>query len=170
MIEIKLSQNIINKCRSRAKDIGKLKNSITRGKGNLAGIIGEYIVHKHLKNSKWENTYDYDLIHKNKKIDVKSKRCNSPPLDFYECSIAETSLHQECDEYVFVRILNDFTKAWILGRMTQKKYFKTARKMIEGQVDPSNNFTVKTNCYNIPIKELNDLPVAQKPISFKGLG
>jgi len=35
--------------------------------------------------------------------------------------------------------------------------------MIKGQIDPSNNFTVKTNCYNVSIKELNDLPVAQKP-------
>ena len=154
MTEIELTEDIIDECKSKASEIGKLNNSITNGKGNLAGVIGEYIVHKHLRDSKWENTYDYDLIYKDKKIDVKTKRCNSEPLHFYDCSIAETSLHQICDEYVFVRVLNDFTKAWILGGMEQKKYFESSRKMTKGQIDPSNGFKVKSNCYNMQIKEL----------------
>ena len=73
MIEIKLTKKIVEQCKSKAKDMGKLNNSITKGQGNLAGIVGEYIVHKYLKNSEWKNTYSYDLIHENKKLMLKLK-------------------------------------------------------------------------------------------------
>ena len=95
MIEIQLTKDIINKCESRANEIGNLNNSITSGEGNLAGVIGEYLVHKHLEGSKWENQYGYDLKYKNKTIDVKTKRSKYKPLEFYDVAIAETSLHQE---------------------------------------------------------------------------
>ena len=157
MIEIDITKDMIEQCKAKAEDIGRLKNSITEGQGNLAGIVGEYIVHKYLKDSEWQNTYDYDLIENNKKIDVKTKRCSSKPRDNYDCSVAETSLHQDCDEYIFVRILNDLSKAWILGRMGRDAFFKKAKHMKKGQVDKSNNFTVHANCYNLIIKELDKI-------------
>ena len=157
MIEIDITKDMIEQCKAKAQDIGRLKNSITEGQGNLAGIVGEYVTHQHLKDSEWQNTYDYDLIENNKKIDVKTKRCSSKPRDNYDCSVAETSLHQGPDEYIFVRILNDLSKAWILGRMGRDAFFKKAKHMKKGQVDKSNNFTVHANCYNLQIKELDTL-------------
>jgi len=157
MIEIDITKDMIEQCKAKAQDIGRLKNSITKGQGNLAGIVGEYVTHQHLKDSEWQNTYDYDLIENNKNIDVKTKRCSSKPRDNYDCSVAETSLHQGCDEYIFVRILNDLSKAWILGRMGRDAFFKKAKHMKKGQVDKSNNFTVHANCYNLQIKELDTL-------------
>jgi hypothetical protein len=157
MIEIKLTKEIVKQCKDKANDIGKLNNSITKGQGNLAGIVGEYIVHKYLKDSEWKNTYSYDLIHENKKIDVKTKRCNSKPLPTYDCSVAETSLHQLPDEYIFVRVLNNFSMAWILGRISHKTYFSKAKKLLKGQLDPANNFTVRANCYNLRINELDKI-------------
>ena len=49
------------------------------------------------------------------------------------------------------------SKAWLLGRMDHKEYFKKARFMAKGEVDLNNNFTVKANCYNLQIKELHDM-------------
>ncbi len=154
MIEIKLTKEIVEQCKNKAKDIGKLNNSITKGQGNLAGIVGEYIVHKYLKNSEWKNTYDYDLIYNDNKIDVKTKRCNSKPKENYDCSVAKTSLHQNCDEYVFVRVLNDMSKGWILGWMDKDEYLNRATFMVKGEIDPRNNFRVRADCYNLPISEL----------------
>ena len=51
MIEIDITKDMIEQCKAKAQDIGRLKNSITKGQGNLAGIVGEYIVHKYLKDS-----------------------------------------------------------------------------------------------------------------------
>jgi hypothetical protein len=163
MIELNITKEMIESCKEKANEIGKLKNSITRGEGNLSGILGEYIVHQNLPNSLWKNTYDYDLIDDGKKIDVKTKRSKYKPLDFYDVAIAETSLHQKCDEYVFVTILNDMSKAWIVGRMDHEEYFERARYMKKGQVDPSNNFTVKANCYNLQIKELEEICLTYTP-------
>ena len=157
MIELIVTKEMIESCKQKAESIGKLKNSITKGEGNLSGVLGEYLTHKRLTKSIWENTFNYDLVQHGVRIDVKTKRCTSAPKDFYDCSIAETSLHQDCDEYVFVRILNDMSKAWLLGRMNHKEYFKKARFMTKGEVDPNNNFTVKANCYNLQIKELHDM-------------
>lgn len=157
MIKINITKEMIEECKEKANEIGKLKNSITQGEGNLSGILGEYITHQYLPNSIWKNTYDYDLIEDDKKIDVKTKRCGSHPRTFYECSIAETSLHQNCDEYIFVRVLNDMSKAWLLGRMNRKKYFDKAIYMKKGDIDTSNNYTVKANCYNLQIKELEEI-------------
>ena len=157
MIKINVTEEMIESCKEKAKNIGKLKNSITEGEGNLSGILGEYIVHQHLPNSLWKNTYDYDLVEDEKKIDVKTKRCNSHPRIFYDCSVAETSLHQNCDEYIFVRVLNNMSKAWLLGKMSHKEFFEKARYMKKGEIDPSNNFTVKANCYNLQIKELEEI-------------
>ena len=157
MIKINITEEMIESCKEKAENIGKLKNSITEGEGNLSGILGEYIVHQHLPNSLWKNTYDYDLIEDEKKIDVKTKRCKSHPRIFYDCSVAETSLHQDCDEYIFVRVLNDMSKAWLLGKMSHKEFFEKARYMKKGEIDPSNNFTVKANCYNLQIKELEEI-------------
>ena len=39
MTEIELTEDIIDECKSKASEIGKLNNSITNGKGNLAGVI-----------------------------------------------------------------------------------------------------------------------------------
>jgi hypothetical protein len=157
MIELTVTKEMIESCKQKAESIGKLKNSITKGEGNLSGVLGEYLTHKQLTKSIWKNTFNYDLIEYGVRIDVKTKRCTSAPQDFYDCSIAETSLHQHCDEYVFVRILNDMSKAWLLGRMDHKEYFKKARFMAKGEVDLNNNFTVKANCYNLQIKELHDM-------------
>jgi hypothetical protein len=41
--------------------------------------------------------------------------------------------------------------------MNRKKYFDKARYMKKGDIDPSNNFTVKANCYNLQIKELEEI-------------
>ena len=56
-------------------DFKVLNNSITKGDGNLAGALGEVIVCDYY-NGEQKNTYDYDLILKGKKIDVKTKRQN----------------------------------------------------------------------------------------------
>jgi len=157
MIELTVTKEMIESCKQKAESIGKLKNSITKGEGNLSGVLGEYLTHKQLTKSIWKNTFNYDLVEHGVRIDVKTKRCTSAPQNFYDCSIAETSLHQHCDEYVFVRILNDMSKAWLLGRMDHKEYFKKARFMAKGEVDLNNNFTVKANCYNLQIKELHDM-------------
>jgi hypothetical protein len=49
------------------------------------------------------------------------------------------------------------TKGWILGWLNKEDYFKAALFLKKGHIDPSNNWKVLTDCYNLPINMLNDI-------------
>ena len=155
MKEIDISEETIERAKLMAADLGKLNNSIEHGGGNIAGFIGE-IVCSEVMGGKLNNTYQYDLVlDDGRTVDVKTKRTSVRPREDYDCSIAAYNTKQECDMYAFVRVLNDYSKAWFLGCMDKADYFRRAQFMERGQVDPSNGFTVKANCYNVKIGELN---------------
>lgn len=153
MIEVPVTQNILKQAAVNAHELGSLRNSITTGDGNMAGFIGEIVVAQFL-GAEINNTYDYDLLLRGTKIDVKSKRTSVPPRPYYECSIAAYNVKQACDHYVFVRVHNESTRAWILGYLPKKVYFEAAKLLKKGDIDPSNNFTVKADCYNVAISAL----------------
>ena len=162
MFEVEITKEMIKKAKERSESMGVINNSITRGRGNIAGFLGEEVVNN-LISGQIVDKYDYDIIKGDLKIDVKTKRCTSPPKPFYECSIAKTSDHQRCDAYIFVRIEwhkskpNEWKTAWILGVMGRDEYFSKATFLNKGDVDPSNNFVVKADCFNLKISELNEL-------------
>ena len=156
MKRIDITSEDIKRAELLANSMGELRNSITKGQGNLHGFLGEIITSKFLK-SKLSNTYDYDIIHNNLKIDVKTKRVTTPPQDFYECSVACLNIEQLCDIYVFTRILKDMTTGWLLGYINKKDYFNEAVLLKKGHIDPSNNWKVLTDCYNLPISKLNNI-------------
>ena len=155
MIEVKITDEMLIKAREKTVEMGKLYNSILRGKGNMSGFIGEQLALKVLGGA-WENTYDYDLKVNDIRIDVKTKQTSVKPLTHYECSIAAFNTKQDCDGYAFVRVLNDFSVGWFLGVLTKQDYFDKATFLKKGEVDPSNNYTVKADCYNVRIDELGD--------------
>ena len=157
MIEVEITEDMKRRAWVKARKMGEINNSITHGDGNIAGFIGEEIANAIIQGD-INNTYDYDIIDGDITYDVKTKRCTSPPKSFYECSVAEYNTKQKCDRYVFVRIENikgKWGRAWVLGWMDKKKYFKKAVKLRRGDVDESNGFIVKANCFNMKIKDLN---------------
>ena len=156
MKRIDITGEDIKEAKLLANNMGTLQNSITKGQGNVHGFLGETITSKFLK-SKLSNTYDYDIIYNNIKIDVKTKRVTTPPRDYYECSVASLNTKQLCDIYVFTRVLKDMTKGWLLGYINKKDYFDKAVLLKKGDIDPSNNWKVKTDCYNLPINKLNNI-------------
>ena len=155
MKEVTVTGGQLIRARQKAVEMGRLANSITNGAGNLAGFIGEVVVADEL-NAKHDNTYDYDLtLNNTTRVEVKTKRCNSKPLDTYDCSISAHGTKQKCDMYVFVRVLNDFSKAWILGKIMKDEYFEKAKYHKKGELDPDNKFRFKADCYNVKIHQLD---------------
>jgi hypothetical protein len=55
---------------------------------------------------------------------------------------------------VFVRVLNNLQQAWILGTIPKDEYYAKAVRYKKGDMDESNNFIFKADCYNLPISEL----------------
>jgi len=92
------------------------------------------------------------------KVDVKTKQTGYVPLPSYDCSIAALNTKQDCNYYAFVRVKNDFSIGWYLGVYNKDQYMKDAVFMQKGTIDPSNGYTVKSDCYNIKIDQLKDKP------------
>ena len=82
MIEIPINDDYMNRAREKASTVGILQGSITGGTSNVVGAIGELVVADSI-NAKQINTYDYDLVKDGKRIDVKTKRCNTKPCLLY---------------------------------------------------------------------------------------
>ena len=155
MIQVEITDEMLVAAREKATEMGQLNNSILKGQGSLAGFVGEQVVMKIL-GGKWENTYDYDINVDNVRVEVKTKQTTVQPLPHYECSVAAFNIKQNCDAYAFVRVLKDFSVGWFLGVMKKDEFFEKAKKLKKGEVDPSNNFTVRADCYNLRIDELGD--------------
>jgi len=141
----------------RSEKMGTLRNSISKGEGNVIGFLGE-LAALTLVGGKIVDTYDYDiLLPDNRTIDVKSKRAKVKPLAHYECSVSAYNIKQKCDFYCFVRVTNEFDKAWVLGIIEKPQFYKQANFVKKGTLDGDNNFEIKDDCYNLKIQELDDV-------------
>ena len=156
MIEVVVTADMLVEARDKAAEMGKLRNSITSGAGNIAGFIGESIAQQVLGGT-LTNTYDYDLVLDDGiKVDVKTKQTSVKPLETYDCSIANLNTKQQCDYYCFVRVKNDFTVGWYLGVYSKEQYMLDSVFMKRGTIDPSNGYVVKSDCWNLPIHQLKE--------------
>lgn len=158
MIEIAVTPAMLVEARDKAVEMGRLHNSIMNGAGNIAGFIGEAIAQQVL-SGKLNNTYEYDLVLDNgKTVDVKTKQTSVKPLETYDCSIAALNTKQKCDYYCFVRVKNDFSIGWYLGVYDKQQYMEDAVFMKKGDVDSSNGYVVRSDCYNLKIAVLKEKP------------
>jgi len=161
MLEIQMSQEEVIKAQEQAKELGTIQHSITKGQGNIAGFLAELAVAKHYGATQ-KNTYNYDLVMPNGvTIDVKAKRTTVKPRPNYECSVAAYNTKQSCDYYSFCRVSSDLNTVWLLGTIKKEEYLTKAEKKTKGDVDPSNNFVFKADCYNLKI---SDLPPMSKTL------
>jgi len=170
IIELEIKKEWIDEAIKNSDEMGTLKGSITNGDGNQAAFIGEiavseYLGYKrtniHLENDEYDKKkiYHYDMFDKKeRKVEVKTKRCSSLPLPEYTTSICNDNIKQECDYYLFTRVSKKHNKVWILGWLEKVDYFSGSTFCIEGEVDPDRgNWYFKRNCWNRYIGELNKI-------------
>ena len=158
MKQFAVTNQALERVKQRASKLPLLNNSIRNGEGSIVAYIGEEVVKKVL-NGKIEDTYDYDIIYNNDiKVDVKTKERTVAPRENYNCTVADFNTKQDCDEYAFVSVLIDHSKAWYLGKISKTEFYQKAKFYRKGELDPdsppSKNFYFRADCYNIPISEL----------------
>ncbi|MGB3590185.1 MAG: hypothetical protein WBA16_00735 [Nonlabens sp.] len=125
----------------------------------LVGYIGEKIIMDYLRLEIDSDTYDYDLIsNKGKRLEVKTITCKFKPKPDYWCTVNSHNLSgvhkQEADFYIFLRILNDYSKGWILGWKECKTFFEEGTYVEKG-TDLGKFKFVKANATILPIEKLN---------------
>jgi hypothetical protein len=165
MIEISVTEEMVLHANKNAKELGHLRNSIMSGEGNLVGFLGEEATKKYLgiplgtKVDDKDLIYNCDLIFNSESIDVKTKKTTVIPKDYYEASICASNIKQTCKYYVFTRALCENNQAipskiFIMGYILKDEYYEKARFLQEGQIDGSNNFRVRKDCYNLLYRDL----------------
>ena len=157
MLIVEITQEQIERAK-KLYPFNELRGSITNGKSNLYGALGEIIVHDLCKgnglNVDFNSTYDYDLIIDGYKVDVKTKRTTVKPKDNYLCSISSFNTKQKCNFYFFVRINENLKQGYLLGYKSKSKFFSESTFNKKGDVDV-NGWLFKDDCYNLKISQLN---------------
>lgn len=159
-IEVTYSHQQYAEACARGMKLGHLKNSITKGRSNVWGMLGEAIVAQYT-NSKLVDTFQYDLLSPTgEKLEVKTKKTTLTvaPKTYFECSVCDHNSKQNCDYYVFVRVSTNCKKAWICGQVHKTHLKKRARYFKKGDTDPRNNYKVHASCWNLNIAELDEVP------------
>jgi len=157
VVEVRIDEGMLSRARILAEKMGALNNSIRNGEGNLAGFLGEECVLQYYPHAKRDNGYDHDILLKPFRVEVKTKDRTVIPQDDYECSIANYNTRQDTDYYFFVSLLRNngrYSCGYLLGYIKPEDYYRKAKALKTGELDPSNNFTVKADCWNLPIREL----------------
>ena len=175
--ELPFDDRMIKDARGWSTSVGSIKNSITKGKGNAAGRLGEIALANYLLVDTQDHK-EYDIIYKGKTIEIKTKRRTVAPLGFYEGSVARTSTHQNPDHYAFISLefkdsgfygkpakgmkrrggkwYKNLQKIWLCGDIDAEEFWKKARLMKKGDRDKSNNFTTHVDMFNIRIDQLGE--------------
>lgn len=153
IIDVKITKDMISRSRERAKLMPKLRNSITNNTATVHGFVGEEMVADHF-NAEIVDTVDYDIIKCGVKLEVKTKRTTVVPVGSFDASIAKFNTTQKCHYYVFTRVMGDLSEGWIMGMMHKDAYLLKARFLRKGDIDGSNGFKVKADCWNRRYDEL----------------
>lgn len=164
MIEISITQDIIDYANLKLDHVNTAENLGLSKFGSerdriLVGYIGERIIMKYLDLKNDEDKYQYDLIsNKGKKLEVKTITCKFKPPTHYWCTVNSHDLSgvykQGADFYIFLRILNDYSKGWILGWISCEDFFKKGEFVPKGKDFGKFQF-VKANATILPIDKLN---------------
>lgn len=156
-----------------------LYNSFTEGESSPHGKVGELLVPWYYKNiimrqSTGRDIYQWDwFVEHLDRLEVKTKVCTSDPKAHYLASVADahhTHTMQDCDWYCFLRIRNDYSRAYILGFLPKDLFIEQCLYYYKGEMDPSSGgmFPFKENCWNVRHDEL--IPAPASDIScFSGL-
>jgi hypothetical protein len=159
MIELDISEEQIGRAK-RLYKFSSLNNSIMSGTSNIYGAIGEVIVYDALVN-KWgassvshAQSKDYDILVNGYSLEIKTKRTTVKPKPFFNCSVSTHNPDQKCNYYMFVRVMEDMSKAYILGAIERKKFFSIAELNNKGEPD-GKSWSFKGSCYNLPISKLS---------------
>lgn len=158
MQKVAITSQMIKEAKIKAEEMGVLRNSFEKGKGNIYGFVGEFVAQQAIGGF-IDNCYDYDILLDDGRttVDVKTKKVNSVPKGFHSCSVSDYNTKQKCDYYCFVRVMEDLSCGWYLGAYPKEEYVRDATFMNKGDFDPSNKFYVKSDCYNLPIANLKIL-------------
>jgi hypothetical protein len=163
MIEIPITQYLLDKTEERYANIPlrneqRLHRFGSEMKRIFIGYLGETLVINYFRIP-IVDSYEFDIILFGEKIDVKTISCKFKPPSYYLCTVNSCDLNgirkQKADKYMFVRVLEDYSKGWILGDIRCEEFFNKGKFIRKGETYAGIHFR-KSNAYVLPINQLNE--------------
>ena len=132
----------------------------SEGQRTYEGYIGEAVVERLLKEKDLD-TRNFDFTRNGLRYDVKTISCSGRPQKDYLATVNSCDRlgqsKQKTDRYVFVRLLNDYSVAWVVGWIEAEAFWKKGIFVRKGQSLFPGQIAQKANCTVLPIRELNDI-------------
>jgi len=113
MIQVAVTEEMKTWAWAKAQDLGELRNSMLKGKGDYAGYIGQRMVLDSVLATD-DDCYNHDVLFRADKTiyergEVKTKRCTSKPQpDYLGMVTVDSLIHQIPDAFIFCRLIKSF--------------------------------------------------------------
>jgi hypothetical protein len=141
----------------RLYDFKNLKNSITNGKSQLHGALGELLAMEVLdlrdNHVEYVGHFDYDLICNGKRIDVKTIQTDKEPNDDFNANISAFNHTQQTDYYLWCSVSVDMTYGYVIGYLDKDEFYKIAELKKKGEID-CGKWVFKSDTYTTKIKNI----------------
>jgi|13_taG_2_1085334.scaffolds.fasta_scaffold00328_1 hypothetical protein len=173
MIELPLTQEMIDRARKRHEELKPFDNSILKQKGRFDGFLAEEALASYTKSklvsSEGSDKFHYDLKIKGIKVEVKAQRQNKgkKPLKEYESTVSSFSKHQKPEKYAFISIVYDHktskepSSAYLKGFLDYEEFQEIHRFIPRGTKSGKNNYISRQdqwNVWNFELKMFDNSP------------
>lgn len=170
IITIKITKEIFDEAQNRNMlfkkrfgNSGTHRTNIERQR--MTGYLAEACILSKFSNLNYSNNDDVDFIFDSITFDSKAQGCNSKPLSNYSATLYEEQKNRQVDYYIFSRVKNDFSVAWICGIISKKMFFEQAELKVAGT--KNNNFTYDQPRYEISYDQLFDITSTIKKLKYE---
>ena len=161
IISVNITQNIFDEA-DRRNNIFQKKfgntgtHRLNKGRQRMTGYLAEACIRSRFPILKYSDDPNIDFIlYDSITIDSKAQGCNSKPSEHYVATLYEEQKLRNVDYYIFSRVKNDFTIAWICGIVSKEYFLNNAKLVTAGTVN--NNFTYDQSRYEMQYNQLNDI-------------
>jgi len=160
IITVNITEEILDEANNRndkyQKKFGNIGTHRTnKNRQRMTGYLAEACIRSIFPNIQYSNNDIVDFVLGDLTIDSKAQGCNSKPLGHFSATLYEEQKTRATDYYIFSRVKNDFSMAWICGIISKKNFFSLAKFAPAGT--QTNNFTYDQSRYEIQYKDLENI-------------
>lgn len=128
---------------------------INKNRQRMTGYLAESCIRHIFPSIEYSGLDEVDFLLNGITIDSKAQGCNSKPLYHYSATLYEEQKNRNADYYIFSRVKNDFSVAWICGVISKSEFLKIAKLCPAGTV--TNNFVYDQSRYEIQYNQLQNM-------------
>lgn len=167
ILEVIITPEIYNEAFNRNLEFQKrFGNSGThrtnKDRQRMTGYLAESCIRSAFPMLEYSKDDSVDFTLEDITLDSKAQGCNYKPQNHFTATLYEEQKQRKVDYYIFSRVKNDFSIAWICGIISKQSFFDIATLAVAGT--KTNNFIYDQSRYEIPYNKLTDIKDFMKEI------